>query len=71
MKKILSWTIIFCIASYILGSITIPFIAIEIFPFFLGLVFFLGIISSVLLIIMLIFERIKDKEDEQDDLNQY
>lgn len=36
---------------------------------FLGLV--LGGICSVLLLLVLIIERFKDKEEEKDDLNKY
>lgn len=71
MKKIFSWTVAFCILFYILGSMTLPFIAISLFPIFLGFIFAIGILSSVLLIITLIIERIKDKEEEKNDLSKY
>lgn len=71
MIKTLCWILAACFALYILGALTLPFINIEIFPFFLGIIFFVGILSAVSLIIALIIERIKDKEAEKDDLSKY
>lgn len=71
MVKTLCWILVICFALYILGSITIPFLHISIFPYFLGIVFFVGILSAISLIVVLVIERIKDKEDEKNDLNKY
>lgn len=62
MKTILSSAIILSILFVILAPLANNCL-------FLGLV--LGGISSVLLLLVLIIERFKDKEEEKDDLNKY
>jgi hypothetical protein len=47
------------------------FIAPSLIPVILGSAMVLGVISGVLLLILLIRERIKDKEAEKNDLNKY
>jgi len=71
MVKIFSWSIVLCILLYIIGTLILPFVAIGIMPYYIGFVVVLGIVSSIGLIISLVSERIKDRKDEEDDLNKY
>jgi len=71
MIKILSWVLVFSIALYFFGIMAMAFIAPDLIPIIIGLSIGLAVISGVWLLILLIKERIKDKEAERDDLNKY
>lgn len=71
MKTLLSWILVLSILVYIAGSVLISFININLLPYFLAFIFFIGLASSVILIITLIIERIKDRKEEKDDLSKY
>lgn len=71
MIRILSWVLVFCIALYFFGILVMVFIAPSLIPVIIGSAMVLGVISGVLLLILLIRERIKDKEAEKNDLNKY
>lgn len=71
MIKILSWVLVFCIALYFFGIMGMAFISPLWIPIIVIVAIVLGVISAGLLLILLIKERIKDKEDEKNDLNKY
>lgn len=71
MIKVLSWILVFCIALYFLGVIGFAFISPTLIPYIIITAIVLAVLSGGLLIILLIRERIKDKEAEENDLNKY
>lgn len=71
MIKLLSWVLVFCIALYFFGIMGMAFIAPSLIPVIVVGAIILGVISGGLLLILLIKERIKDKEAEKNDLNKY
>ncbi len=71
MIKLLSWVLVFSIALYFFGILVLAFVAPSSIPIIIGLSIVLAVISGVLLLILLVRERIKDKEAEKDDLNKY
>ena len=71
MVKTLCWILVSCIVMYVIGALSMLFFPNLIVPYFLIIIFFIGILSAVLLIITLIIQRIKDKEEEKDDLSKY
>ena len=71
MIKLLSWILVFCIALYFFGIMSMAFISPSLIPVIIAVAVVLGAISGVLLLILLIRERIKDKEAEKSDLNKY
>ncbi|KUO53622.1 MAG: hypothetical protein APF76_12505 [Desulfitibacter sp. BRH_c19] len=71
MIKILSWILVFCIALYFFGVMGLAFVSPSLIPIILGVAIVLAVISGGLLLILLIKERIKDKEAEKNDLNKY
>lgn len=71
MIKILSWILVFCIALYFFGIMGLAFVSPSLIPILIGGAIVLAVISGGLLLILLIRERIKDKEAEKDDLNKY
>lgn len=70
MLKFFSWLIVFAITLYFLGSLSF-FISPEIVPAVMVLAFGLGGLSALAIIILLVRERLKDREVEKDDLNKY
>ncbi|HBW37918.1 hypothetical protein [Desulfosporosinus sp. BICA1-9] len=71
MIKLLSWVLVFCIALYFFGIMGMAFISPSLIPIIVIVAIVLGVISAGLLLILLIKERIKDKEGEKNDLNKY
>jgi ABC-type antimicrobial peptide transport system permease subunit len=71
MIKLLSWVLVGCIALYFFGIMVMVFTSPSLIPIIVGVSIVLALISGILLLILLIRERIKDKEAEQDDLNKY
>jgi len=71
MIKLLSWILVFCIALYLFGVMGMAFISPSLIPIIIGVAIVLAVISGGLLLILLIRERIKDKEAEKNDLNKY
>lgn len=71
MIKHLSWILVFSFALYFFGIMGMAFISPSMIPIIISLAIVLAIGSGGLLLILLIRERIKDKEAEQDDLNKY
>ena len=71
MIKFLSWVLVFSIALYFFGIMFLVFINPDFIPVIIGASIVLAVISGIMLIVLLIKERIKDKEDEKDDLNKY
>lgn len=71
MIKILSWILVFCIALYFFGIMGLAFVSPSLIPIIIMVAIVLAIISGGLLLILLIIERIKDKEAEKNDLNKY
>lgn len=71
MVKTLCWILVSCIVMYVIGALSMLFFPNLIVPYFLIIVFFIGVLSAVLLIVTLIIQRIKDKEEEKDDLSKY
>jgi len=71
MIKLLSWLLVFCIALYFFGILGLAFIFPSLIPVIVGGAIIIGVISAVLLLILLVRERIKDKEAEKNDLNKY
>ncbi len=71
MIKLLGWILVFCIALYFFGVMGMAFVAPSLIPNIIGVAIVLAVISGGLLIILLIKERINDKEAEKNDLNKY
>ncbi len=71
MVKLLSWILVFSIALYFFGIMVMVFIDPDFIPIIIGVSIVLAVISGVLLLVLLVKERIKDKEAEKDDLNKY
>jgi len=71
MIKLLSWVLVFCIALYFFGIMGMAFISPSLIPIIVSSTIMLGVVSGGMLLILLIRERIKDKEAEKDDLNKY
>lgn len=71
MIKVLSWILVFCIALYFLGIMGLAFISPSLIPKIIGAAVVIAVISGGLLLILLIRERIKDREAEKDDLDKY
>ncbi|MCB8818183.1 hypothetical protein [Desulfosporosinus shakirovi] len=71
MIKLLSWILVFCIALYFFGVMGMAFISPELIPVIIGVTIVGSVISGGLLLILLINERVKDKEAEKSDLNKY
>ena len=71
MIKVLSWILVFCIAFYFFGVMGVAFISPSLIPLIIIVSITVAIISGGLLLILLIKERIKDKEAEKNDLNKY
>lgn len=68
MKNILSWLIVLSLILLMLNPLVMflnnnPILALTALA--------VGGLSFILLIIILVMERIKDKEEEKDDLNKY
>ena len=70
MKLVLSGFLVFSIGLYVLSIFTIFFNQ-DIVPKLILLSLFIGGLSSLLLVIILIKERIRDREAEKDDLSKY
>lgn len=68
MKGVLSWLIVISIVLIIFNPLMLIWSGSTIL---IPVAFAIGILSAVILIIILIIERIKDKEVEKDDLNKY
>lgn len=62
---------VFCIVLYFFGIMVMVFISPPLIPIVVGVSVILAILSGALLLILLIKERTKDKEAEEDDLNKY
>jgi len=71
MIRFLSWILVFCIALYFFGIMGMAFISPSLIPIIVVGTIALGVVSGGLLLILLIRERIKDKEVEKNDLNKY
>ena len=71
MVKLLSWVLVFSIALYFFGIMFLVFINPDFIPVIIGVSIALAVISGILLLVLLVRERIKDKEAEKDDLNKY
>lgn len=71
MIKFLSWILVLSIALYFFGIMGMAFISPSLIPIIVSLAIVLAVVSGALLLILLIRERIKDKEAEKDDLNKY
>lgn len=71
MIKFLSWILVFCIALYFFGIMVMVFISTSLIPVIVSVAIVLAVISGVSLLILIIRERIKDKETEKNDLNKY
>lgn len=71
MIKVLSWILVFCIALYFFGIMGLVFVSPSLIPYIIIASIVLAVISGGLLLILLIRERIKDKEMEKNDLNKY
>ncbi|WP_366924492.1 hypothetical protein MFMK1_001471 [Metallumcola ferriviriculae] len=71
MIKLLSWILVLCIVLYFFSIMVMAFLSPPLIPFVVGVSVVTAIISGGLLLILLIRERIKDKEAEKDDLNKY
>ena len=70
MKLVLSGFLVFSTGLYVLSIFTIFFNQ-DIVPKLILLSLFIGGLSSLLLVIILIKERIRDREAEKDDLSKY
>ena len=71
MITLLSWILVFCIALYFFGVTGMAFVSPSLIPSIIGVAIVLAVISGGLLLILLIRERIRDKEAENNDLNKY
>lgn len=71
MVKIFSWILVICIALLIIASTILPFTAIHLVDSVIFLIFVVGLISAAGLIITLIFERIKNRKEDDDAFNKY
>lgn len=67
----LSWVLVSCLALYVFGITAMVFIFPPLIPFIAGGAIIAAIISGALLLILLIRERLKDKEAEKNDLDKY
>lgn len=65
-----SWMIVVALVLYFLGSLTF-FMSPEFMPAVIILSLVIGGASALVIIILLIRERLKDKEVEKFDLNKY
>ncbi len=71
MIILLSWVLVFCIALYFFGIMGMAFISPSLIPMIVTAAIVLGVVSGGMLLILLIRERIRDKEAEKNDLNKY
>ena len=71
MIKLLSWILVVCVFIYFLGVMGLAFVSPHLIPTLLIVVLVLGSLSGALLLLLLIRERMKDKEAEKNDLNKY
>jgi len=71
MIKLLSWILVCCVVLYLFGVMGMAFISPRLIPIIIGVTIVVSVISGGLLLILLIRERIKDKEAEKSDLNKY
>jgi hypothetical protein len=71
MKKIFSWVIVLSVLLFFFGMWFMPFVDENLIPLFIVLPFILGISSGIGIIVSLVRERIKDREEEKDDLSKY
>lgn len=71
MIKHLSWILVLSIALYFFGIMGMAFIAPSMIQMVVSTAIVLAVVSGGLLLILLIRERIIDKEAEKDDLNKY
>ena len=71
MVKILSWIIVICLVLLALGGIIIAEFSLTFLTDFYRPIFYIILFSSILLIIKLIIDRVKEKEVEKNDLDKY
>ena len=71
MIKFLSWVLVSFFTLFILGVLAQFFINPPLIPMIAGVATIAAIISGIFLLILLIRERLKDKEAEKDDLDKY
>ncbi|NLW07433.1 MAG: hypothetical protein GX039_05590 [Clostridia bacterium] len=70
MKLVLSGIIVFSILLYVL-SIFSAFVDVTLTPKLMLLALIIGGVSAIWLVIILIKERLRDREVEKDDLSKY
>jgi len=71
MVRFLGWTLVFSIALYFFGIMVLILFNQTYIPVIVGISMTIAVVSGILLLIILLRERRKDKEAEKDDLDKY